>query len=81
MKNTYNSINDNNLSTACNYLQKKFDAKSWWPKAQPGLARQAFTLMKGSAGSLNIWCQQWLDLGQLIKLEKALKSSLINSKK
>ncbi len=67
-------IHDDNLQQACFYLQKQFDARSWWPRAQPRLSNHEFDLMNGSAGALNVWCERWLDLGQLHKLERALKT-------
>lgn len=65
-------ITDSNLTMACEYLQKRLDTRSWWPKAQPGQAQKEFKLMNGSAGALNIWCERWLDLGQLKKLEREI---------
>ena len=73
------NITDNNLQMACDYLKKQFAAKSWWPKANPGLAKQEFLLMNGSPVALNIWCERWLDAGQCRKLNKAIKQSVLTS--
>ncbi|MFW5443166.1 MAG: hypothetical protein ACKE51_02515 [Methylococcaceae bacterium] len=69
-----NKITDSNLERACKYLQNRLDIRSWWPKAQPGQAKNEFKLMSGSAGALNVWCERWLDLGQLKKLEREIKN-------
>ena len=66
-------INDADLQIASNYLQKQFDTRSWWPRAQPGLAQQEFKLMNGSAGALNVWCERWLHLDQCRKLENEIR--------
>ncbi len=63
-----NIITDENRQSACDYIQSQFDAHSWWPKAQPGKAKQEFNLMNQSAAALNVWCERWLDQGQLKKL-------------
>jgi len=75
MKKLQQIINENNHSAACDYIQKKFDAHTWWPRAQPRLAKQEFNLMKNSTGALKVWCDRWLDSGQLRKLQRALKNS------
>ncbi|MCF6203628.1 MAG: hypothetical protein L3J59_08160 [Methylococcaceae bacterium] len=67
------SVTESNLQQASDYLQKQFNLKSWWPKAQPGLAKREFLLMNGSAIALNVWCERWLDAGQYRKLDKAIK--------
>ncbi len=66
-------INDNDLLIACDYLQKQFVTHSWWPRAQPGLAKHEFNLMNGSADALNIWCEKWLHSDQCRKLEREIK--------
>ena len=73
MKNNDVNITDNTLPNACDYIQKQFAAHSWWPKEQPGLAKQEFDLMNGHAETLNVWCERWLDAGQCQKLEAAIK--------
>ena len=67
------TINDSELQSACNYLQKQFDTRSWWPREQPGLAHREFKLMNGSAGALNVWCERWLHLDQCRKLEQVIR--------
>ena len=66
-------INDQNFAAACDYLQKQLATRSWWPREQPGLAKQEFKQMQGNAVSLNIWCEKWLDGGQCRQLEKAIE--------
>jgi hypothetical protein len=73
MKRNNIKITDNSLHVACDYLQRQFDTRSWWPREQPRLAEQEFLLMKGSAGALNVWCERWLDRGQCKKLESVIK--------
>jgi hypothetical protein len=73
MKITNMSITESNLQLSCDYLQKQFELRWWWPKAQPGLAKREFLLMNGSAIALNVWCERWLDAGQCRKLDKAVK--------
>lgn len=68
-------ISDSDLSKACDYIAGQFAAHSWWPRAQPGNAKQEFDLMKDSALGLTVWCRRWLDGGQLLKLKRALRSS------
>lgn len=68
-----NKITETNHEIACDYLQKQFDTRSWWPKAQPGQAKQEFEQMNGSCGALNVWCERWLDLGQIRKLEREIR--------
>jgi hypothetical protein len=70
---TATKITETNLQHACDYLQKQFDARSWWPRAQPGLAKQEFKLMHNSPGALNVWCERWLDSSQLRKLERKIQ--------
>ena len=65
-------ITDDNLQPACDYIQSQFNAHSWWPKAQPNKARREFTLMNQSSGALDVWCERWLDRGQLRKLERKI---------
>jgi hypothetical protein len=65
-------ITDTNLPFACDYLQKQLETRSWWPRAQPRLAKQEFNLMRGSAGALNVWCERWLNSSQLRKLERKI---------
>jgi len=67
------TITDSELQVACEYLQKQFDRRSWWPREQPGLAQREFKLMSGSAGALNVWCERWLHLDQCRKLEQAIR--------
>lgn len=67
-------ITEAELSRAGNYIANQFTAHSWWPTEQPGEAKREFDLMKGSAASLNAWCEKWLDAGQCKKLEKALRT-------
>lgn len=62
------------LSEACGYIAKQFSAHSWWPCEQPGEAQREFDLMKGSATALNVWCERWLDAGQIKKLKQALSA-------
>lgn len=76
MKSIYTKLDENQLHFARNYLNEQFSIKSWWPKAQPGLAKQEFLLMQGSTIALNIWCEKWLDYGQYRKLEKAIKKKI-----
>lgn len=66
-------ITESELSAACAYLKSQFAAHSWWPKEQPGEALHEFKLMQGSAASLTVWCEKWLDAGQLRLLEKAIR--------
>lgn len=66
-------ITESELPAACAYLQSQFAAHSWWPKEQPGEALHEFKLMQGSASGLTVWCEKWLDAGQLRLLEKAIK--------
>lgn len=66
-------ITEAELPAACAYLQNQFAAHSWWPKEQPGQALHEFTLMQGSAASLTVWCEKWLDTGQIRQFEKAIK--------
>jgi hypothetical protein len=66
-------ITDAELSRARDYIAGQFIAHGWWPREQPGEAKREFELMKGSAGSLNVWCERWLDAGQAKKLEKSLR--------
>jgi hypothetical protein len=73
MKKLTKKITDTNLQLACNYLEKQFDTRSWWPRAQPGLAKQEFKLMHDSPGALNVWCERWLDPSQLRKLERKIQ--------
>jgi hypothetical protein len=68
-------ITESDLEAARHYLQQQLETHSWWPKEQPGEARHEFTLMKANAVSLSVWCEKWLDSGQLRQLEKALKRS------
>jgi hypothetical protein len=68
-----NKITEINHEIACDYLQKQFDTRSWWPKAQPKQAEEEFKLMNGSCRALNVWCERWLDLGQIRKLEKEIR--------
>lgn len=67
------NINDTQLASAREYLQKQFEAHTWWPKEQPEQAKYEFKLMNASATTLSIWCEKWLDAGQRRQLEKALK--------
>lgn len=67
-------VTEAELSRACDFIARQFAAHSWWPGEQPGEAKREFALMKGSAASLNLWCERWLDAGQRRKLEKALRS-------
>ncbi len=73
MNNKYNKVTDANLDLSCQYIETQFAVRSWWPKAQPAIAEREFELMRGSAIALNIWCERWLDLGQVRKLGKAVK--------
>jgi hypothetical protein len=66
-------ITDTELQAARHYLQQQLETHTWWPREQPGEAKHEFALMKDSAMSLNVWCERWLDSGQLRLLEKALK--------
>ncbi len=75
MNNYIINITENSLNEACDYLQRQFKMRSWWPRAQPRLAEQEFLLMKGSAGALNVWCERWLDFRQCRKLEQILRKS------
>jgi len=68
-----NQITETNLELVCDYLEKQFDTRSWWPRAQPRKAKQEFRLMSGSSGALNVWCERWLDLGQVRKLEREIR--------
>lgn len=74
MKNANKLISDSNLQIASDYILQQFDRHSWWPKAQPGLAKQEFNLMHGSSEALNVWCTRWLDSGQLRKLTKEIQN-------
>lgn len=76
MKKNEDLFSESELNKACIYVQQQFGAKSWWPMAQPGLAKQEFQLMKGNAESFNIWCERWLDKGQRQKLMNALKRAI-----
>ena len=67
------NITESELKAACEYLQSQFAAHTWWPKEQPGQALHEFELMQGSVAALNVWCQRWLDSGQLRQLKKALR--------
>lgn len=67
-------ITEAELPKVRNYIADQFTAHSWWPKEQPGEAKREFDQMKGSAISLNAWCEKWLDAGQCEKLEKALRN-------
>jgi hypothetical protein len=67
-------ITEAELARARDYIAGQFSAHSWWPAEQPGEARREFDLMKGSAASLNVWCERWLDAGQAKKLEKTLRA-------
>jgi hypothetical protein len=75
MKNSQPIINENNHSAACDYIQEKFHAHTWWPGPQPRLAKQQFNLMKNGTGALEVWCNRWLDSGQQRKLQRILKNS------
>jgi hypothetical protein len=66
-------ITEPELEAARHYLQSQFNAHSWWPKEQPGQARDEFARMQGNAISLTVWCEKWLNSGQLRQLEKAIK--------
>lgn len=65
-------VTNANINFACDYLQKQFDTRSWWPRAQPGLAKREFQLMNNSPEALTVWCYRWLDLGQIRKLERKI---------
>lgn len=67
-------ITESELSRACDYIVRQFTAHSWWPTEQPGEAKREFDLMKGSATSLNVWCEKWLDAGQCKELEKSIRA-------
>ena len=67
-------ITEEQLSKACDYISKQFVAHSWWPCEQPGEAKREFDLMKGSATTLNVWCERWLNIQQCQNLAKALGS-------
>ncbi len=66
-------LTENELESACSYIERQMDTHSWWPKEQPGEAEREFNLMKGSAVSLNVWCDRWLDERQCKKLEKSVR--------
>jgi hypothetical protein len=75
MANLNKTISETNIQVAREYLEKQLDTHSWWPKEQPGLAKQEFKLMQGSAEALDVWCEKWLDSSQLRQLEKKLKKN------
>ncbi len=66
-------ITDSELEAACRYIRDQMELHSWWPKAAPADAKREFDLMCGTAMSLNIWCDRWLDEGQCKKLENAVR--------
>jgi len=66
-------LKDSEVDPACHYIRRHLDTYSWWPKEQPGEARREFELMNGTALSLNVWCDRWLDAGQYRKLEKSVR--------
>ncbi|NOU20907.1 MAG: hypothetical protein HOO93_03810 [Methyloglobulus sp.] len=66
-------LQDSEVDVACHYIRRQMDAHSWWPKAQPREAQREFELMCGTALSLNVWCDRWLDEGQCKKLEKSVR--------
>jgi hypothetical protein len=70
-------ITESEFAAARDYLQKQLEGHSWWPKEQPGQARQEFNVMKANATALNVWCKKWLDSGQLRQLEKAIKRPVL----
>ena len=67
-------LSDPEVDAACHYIRRQMETHSWWPKAQPGEAKREFELMCGTALSLNIWCERWLDEGQCKALENCLRS-------
>ena len=73
MNNNPINITESTLSAACHYLTTQFEAKSWWPRTQPGLAKKEFILMNGSAATLIIWCKRWFDARQCLKLNRAIQ--------
>lgn len=66
-------LTDSELDAARRYIRGQMEIYSWWPKGAPGEAKREFELMCGTATSLNIWCDRWLDEGQLKKLEKSVR--------
>jgi hypothetical protein len=67
-------IKNSELEKARNYIESKFAAQSWWPKAEPEEAKREYYLLKDNITSLNLWCKKWLDAGQQRQLIKAIKS-------
>jgi hypothetical protein len=63
-------LTDSEVDAACHYIRSQMETHSWWPKEAPGEAKREFELMCGTALSLNVWCERWLDAGQCKKLEK-----------
>lgn len=66
-------LTDSELDIACHYIRTQMETHSWWPKEAPGEAKREFELMRGTAMSLNVWCDRWLDEGQCRKLEKIVR--------
>jgi hypothetical protein len=66
-------LQESELDAACNYIRRQMDLHSWWPKEAPGEAKQQFELMCGTALSLNVWCDRWLDTRQCEKLEECVR--------
>jgi hypothetical protein len=71
------TITESEFVAARKYLQKQLEGYSWWPKEQPGQAREEFKVMKANVTALNVWCKKWLDSGQLRQLEKAIKRQVL----
>lgn len=66
-------LTDPEVDAACHYIRRNMETHSWWPKEQPVEAQREFELMCGTALSLNVWCERWLDERQSKKLEKSVR--------